>query len=337
MVDTFIMPQLEEQFAGKYEIKNYDINKTENVPKLIEYQEKFNITKDEPVSMVINQARFVNGYPAMEEELLDCIKEQLENKTVSSKAEISPSQTDEETILNRFKSFTFTAVALAGLLDGINPCVFATLIFFISLLSVSKIKGRKLLLAGSVYCFACFISYLALGFGLFRFLKIFSGYKQIQLGINIFMACILGVMAVLSFRDAWRFKKTGKSESVDLQLPRSLKLRIHAIMRRGLAYKHLVPGAFIVGVLVTAIESVCTGQVYVPTLVYLTKLQNIQATGFLLLYNIAFILPLLAIFALAYYGFSSQQLIAWSKKEVVFSKILMALFFIVMAGLILIF
>ena len=51
MVNTFILPQLKEQFPGKYQIENYDINQAENIPKLVEYQEKFNITKDEPVAM----------------------------------------------------------------------------------------------------------------------------------------------------------------------------------------------------------------------------------------------------------------------------------------------
>lgn len=337
LVKTFILPQLKEKFNGKYQIKNFDINKPENIPTLVEYQEKFKIIKDEPVSMVVNQRAFINGYKAMKAGLFDCIEKQLSAKNEQQLVnKVQGKSSDDKVVLKHFESFTPWAVSLAGLLDGINPCVFATLIFFISLLSVSKITGRKLLLAGSVYCMACFISYLALGFGLFRFLKLFTGYKQIQLGVNIAMAAILVVLALLSFRDAWRFKKTGKAESIDLQLPRRLKLAIHTVMRKGLHYRHLIPGAFIIGVLVTAIESVCTGQVYVPTLVFLTKVGNFQATLFLIIYNLAFIIPLLVLFALAYKGATTVQLINWSRKNIVPSKILMGCLFVLLAVLIII-
>ena len=69
---------------------------------------------------------------------------------------------------------------------------------------------RKLLLVGSIYCLACFLSYLALGFGLFRFLKLLSGFRYVQSGIEYFLILLLLVFAFLSFRDAWRFRRTGR-------------------------------------------------------------------------------------------------------------------------------
>ena len=82
---------------------------------------------------------------------------------------------------------TLGVILLAGLADGVNPCVFSTLIFFISLLSVAKVGGRKLAVTGTVYCLACFLAYLALGFGLLNFLKVFSGYKSLQSWISHFV------------------------------------------------------------------------------------------------------------------------------------------------------
>ena len=40
------------------------------------------------------------------------------------------------------------AVILPGLGDGINPCAFATIIFFVSYLSLIERKGRDILLVG---------------------------------------------------------------------------------------------------------------------------------------------------------------------------------------------
>jgi cytochrome c biogenesis protein CcdA len=113
-------------------------------------------------------------------------------------------------------------------------------------------------------------------------------------------------------------------------------LRIHALMRSGLAARNLVLGALFIGVTVTALESVCTGQVYVPTLVLLVKTGQSVAKGlaYLLAYNAMFVLPLVAVFALTYRGLKTEALLAWSKREVVLSKSLLGALFLVLAGLI---
>ena len=122
---------------------------------------------------------------------------------------------------------TLGVILLAGLADGVNPCVFSTLIFFISLLSVAKVGGRKLVLTGTVYCLACFLACLALGFGLLNFLKVFSGYKSLQSWIAYMTAGILLFLATASFVDAWRYHRSENAASVKLQLPGKVKELIH--------------------------------------------------------------------------------------------------------------
>jgi thiol-disulfide isomerase/thioredoxin len=51
----------------------------------------------------------------------------------------------KQSIVERFKSLGVFTVAFAGLLDGLNPCAFATLIFFVSYLTLSGRKGRQVL------------------------------------------------------------------------------------------------------------------------------------------------------------------------------------------------
>lgn len=81
-------------------------------------------------------------------------------------------------------------------------------------------------------------------------------------------------------------------------------------------------------------ESVCTGQMYVPTLVVMAKTGTEKEWGYLLLYNLMFVVPLIIVFLLTYFGLKTEALVAWSKQNVVISKILLGLFFILMAGLI---
>ena len=103
---------------------------------------------------------------------------------------------------------------------------------------------------------------------------------------------------------------------------------------RGLG--RLALGGLVVGGLVTALESVCTGQVYVPTMVLVIKSGGLasQAWSYLLLYNAMFVVPLVLVFVLTFMGMRTQTLLEWSKKNVVFSKVLLGLFFLAMAVLI---
>jgi hypothetical protein len=94
---------------------------------------------------------------------------------------------------------------------------------------------------------------------------------------------------------------------------------------------------FVLGAAVTALESVCTGQVYVPTLVLVAKAGGSEAGTawkYLLLYNAMFMVPLVAVFLLTYFGLTTQTFISWSKRNVVPSKILLGLLFLSMAVLI---
>ncbi len=51
-------------------------------------------------------------------------------------------------LVERFRSMGWLAVVFAGLVDGLNPCAFATLIFFVSYLTLSGRRGREVLLVG---------------------------------------------------------------------------------------------------------------------------------------------------------------------------------------------
>ena len=99
----------------------------------------------------------------------------------------------------------------------------------------------------------------------------------------------------------------------------------------------LAAGGLVVGTTVTALESVCTGQVYVPTLVLVAKeggAASGRAWSYLLLYNAMFIVPLASVFTLTFFGLRTQTLLEWSKKNVVVSKVLLGIFFVAMAVLI---
>ena len=72
----------------------------------------------------------------------------------------------------------------------------------------------------------------------------------------------------------------------------------------------MVGTGLVCGVVVTLLDSLCTGQVYVPVLALLAGEAgwSLRAIVLLALYNLAFIAPLVAVFVLAAFGAGSERM-----------------------------
>ena len=115
-----------------------------------------------------------------------------------------------------------------------------------------------------------------------------------------------------------------------LQLPGMIKKKIHNVIRNSLSMPGLVLAVFISGILVALLESVCTGQVYFPVLVFMARepvLSN-RSIWYLLLYNLAFICPLLCVMFLALLGVETKRFVVISRRNTVAAKLLLSLLFL---------
>jgi hypothetical protein len=90
-----------------------------------------------------------------------------------------------------------------------------------------------------------------------------------------------------------------------------------------------IAAAFVAGVLVSVFELACTGQVYLPTIVFMTSVEELRlsALAYLILYNALFVLPLIVVFAVTYFGVSSQRLTLVFKANAGAVKLLTAFLF----------
>lgn len=79
----------------------------------------------------------------------------------------------------------------------------------------------------------------------------------------------------------------------------------------------LVASSLVSGFLISIFELACTGQVYFPTIAYMVQSGN-RSLGYLLLgvYNFGFIVPLLAVFFLAYAGVGSERITKAFQKNI---------------------
>ncbi len=222
-------------------------------------------------------------------------------------------------------------VLAAGLLDGVNPCAFSTVVFLISSLALAGARGRRLAGIGLAFCAGVFAAYFAVGLGAFAALR--SGL--IGVGISRFLrwtlAALLCLGAGASLLDARRAAR-GRSADMLLQLPLSAKRRIHDLVRGYRNGPAAAAGAFLLGSAVSVLELGCTGQVYLPTLVYLSRSRGaLSDYALLAAYNLAFIAPLLAVFVLASRGLASRAIGAFFTRRLWTVKAATAALFLVLA------
>jgi hypothetical protein len=329
-VETIVLPRLETYFPGACTLVWRNTEADTNYLALVAYQEALGSLDNASAIVVLDGRRLLAGWDEIDSELVPAVAALLDSRGAHA---VGLQPAAEPVLERRLEGFTLAGVALAGLTDGINPCAIGTLVFFLSLLAVLKTGSRRLLAVGLVFCAASFLTYTAIGLGLLRVLHAFSGFHALRRGFDLALSVMLVVLAWLSFRDAARYRRSRRAEAVLLQLPDTVKARIRRVVHRGLEGRRIWTGAFTAGVFVTALESVCTGQVYVPTLVFMLKrgASPWRAFGYLMAYNLMFIVPILAALVLTVRGLRTMQLVEWSRRNVVSAKILMGLFFLVMA------
>lgn len=176
----------------------------------------------------------------------------------------------------------FTLMVLgAGLLDGINPCAFAVLLLFVAFLFTLQ-RGRADLLAfGFTYIGAIYLTYFGIGIGLLTVFQLGAPHLMAKLGAGLMIA--LGLVNIKDF--FWY----GVGPS--LTMPKIGGAARDRWMRRA-----TLPATAVVGFLVGICEFPCTGGIYVGILGLIsTQTSFWNGIAYLAIYNVMFVLPLVAL------------------------------------------
>ena len=249
----------------------------------------------------------------------------------------------EDSIVERFKSLGVLAILSAGLIEGMNPCSIATLIFFISYLTMVGRKRKEIFWVGMGFSGTGFVTHLLLGFGILSFIQHFSFlpfFSRIVYLITFIFALFLGTFSLYDYIQL----KKGRPSKIKLQVPAFIKKKIHQIIRTqsgGLesdqesSFTRLLLAAVVIGFIVTLLQFTCTSQVYLPTILFATRIPSFRGSAvfYLFLYNLVYIAPLLVIFGIVYWGVTSEQLSFFLQKRVATIKLFTSLFFFVLAGI----
>ena len=199
-------------------------------------------------------------------------------------------------------SWLLPLVVAAALIDSINPCAFSILILTIAFLfSIGKLRSGVIEI-GIAYILGIFLVYMLIGLGILQTLHIFdTPHFMAKVGATLLVA--LGLISITNqFVPAFPIK---------LRIPHGAHNRMAELMEKG-----SLPSAFVLGALVGVCEFPCTGGPYLMVL----GLLHDQATrtaglGYLFLYNLLFILPLMVILFIAGDKSLIERVQAWKKRE----------------------
>ncbi len=195
---------------------------------------------------------------------------------------------------NIVNELTVPAVLLAATVDAINPCAFAVLIILVSTILVTKKKCRALF-AGLAFSLSIFISYFLMGLGLYSAIHA-SGMTHIFFFVVAILAIIMGLF---NLKDYFWYGKWFVTE-----VPFKWRPRLKSLLKNVTS----VPGAFLIGFLVSLFLLPCTSGPYIIILGLLAETTTKSyAMMLLLLYNLVFVLPMILITLALYFGLTTTE------------------------------
>jgi cytochrome c biogenesis protein CcdA len=237
-------------------------------------------------------------------------------------------KTGAKSPLEKLKALSLITVISAAVVDSINPCAIAVLLILLSALIASGNKNRALR-AGFAFTISIYISYFLFGLGLFSALQIS--------GLSYWFYKTIGIIAIIiglaNIKDYFWYGGAG----FVMEIPR----RWRPALKKMLGSVTSPFGAFLMGFIVCLFELPCTGGPYIVILGLLAeRTTRLLAIPVLLLYNLFFVLPLIIITLLVYFGFTNvEKATEWKDRNLrqlhlIAGIIMLALGIIVVSGLV---
>ncbi len=323
----------EEGLYDKYPIEKKEIYfSRENATLLNEYYDKYDVPLEaRGVPAVFIGDNYLIGeldIPNQFEDLADrFVKDQsgvAEVKPeVTKGAERRESQEATASATKKGSSLLYPTVIAGALADSVNPCEFAVLILLLTAILATG-SPRRALHAGLLFSLSIFISYFLMGLGL---------YKALTWGNlpRVFLTFIGALAIILGFFNLKDFFWYGKGGFI-MEVPMSWRPRLKALIARATS----PIGAFFTGFLVSLFLLPCTSGPYIVILGMLSQRTLFaQALGYLVLYNLIFILPMVVITLAVYKGLSVQQVEEFRQKRLRLFHLIIGLLLIGMGSAVL--
>lgn len=218
--------------------------------------------------------------------------------------------------------FLFMAVTAGALIDSVNPCAFSVLLLTIAFLFSMGKSRFNILKIGGAYILGIFSVYILIGLGILRTLYFFNASHCVS-KLAAWLLIILGTINIIN--------NFFPNFPIKLKIPSFTHSKIACLMSKVSFFS-----AFILGGLVGLCEFPCTGGPYLMILGLLhDKADFYKGLGYLLYYNLIFILPLIIILMLSGNKILFAKIDEWKKQKTLKMRFLSGIGMIILGIIIL--
>lgn len=298
------------QIEKEYRITKYEVfENNENRELLGSYLEKLNLGRDQVWTpfMVIESGGELTSLMGDRDiiEYFSALKKggKFDLKPQGTTVSTTAINLGEEAVKNPLK-FLGIMIPMAAA-DSINPCAFAVMLLLLSTIFSKSKSKKKTIAAGLLFSLAIFLSYLLIGMGFYKVLGyagVTTAFKRVVGGVGL-------LISLANIKDYFWY-----GEGFLMEVPLAWRPKMMKIIQSAVS----PIGAFVIGILVSLFLLPCSSGPYLVVL-GLLKSENVSIAGlgigYLVIYNLIFILPMLVITLLVGTGQSSVEKLAKMKNK----------------------
>ena len=194
------------------------------------------------------------------------------------------------------------AVIVTGLVDSVNPCAFAVILLLLAFLFTLRKSRSKILQLGFIYIGMIFIVYFAIGLGLLRAVR-FSENPHFVARAGAWLLIGLGAINLVEY--------FFPNSPIKLHMPSFAHGRTNRLIKES-----TVPATMAAGLLVGLCTFPCSGGIYVSIITLLNAKTTLAwGVSYLALYNVMFVLPLIAILLAAGNRATAKTWASWERRH----------------------
>lgn len=206
---------------------------------------------------------------------------------------------------------SFIGITSLALADSVNPCAIAVLaMVLLAIVTQNPDQRKKILFGGLAFVTSVYIAYLFYGIIL---IQIWNSLTIFLRGISTYIYSGLAILAMvigaLNIKDYFMYKPGGLATEMPIFMRPAVKKIINNITSP--------KGAFVIGFIVSIFLLPCTMGPYIVASGLLAKLGTLAAIPLLLYYNLLFVLPMLLIVGIIYWGFKKiNDISGWKERNI---------------------
>ncbi|MDD3474857.1 MAG: cytochrome c biogenesis CcdA family protein [Candidatus Dojkabacteria bacterium] len=218
---------------------------------------------------------------------------------VNTKEEVDPGEDvvycDEEEENVCPEPVSITKVLGLALADSINPCAISVLLLMLVAITTYNPKNRKqILFSAGAFVLAVIVMYMVYGFLIIKAFQFLQSITIIKTYLYKGLGIVAAILGILEIKDFIKYKPG----SVGTEMPMFLRPKVQNVISKITSPM----GAFGLGLFVTLFLLPCTIGPYVILGGMLSALDYLKSVPYLLIYNVIFVLPMIVISLVVFFG-----------------------------------